>query len=315
MTNIGIRILLASVFAPLALAPDAIAQPRRNPPKPAPGAPAQPKPAPAASEAEQAIRKAADDYAKAFNARDFDAIGKQWTEMAELHQDSGATVRGRDAIVGIIRKAAAHRPKAAISIKVESVDMLGAGAARVRGTLVLKDEGEIGVWATRFSSLRVLEGGQWRLADSRETAISTASIEEMAWLVGSWSAESPLGKVTVSYEKALGDRGLVGKISVKQAEGPGMEVLEVIQVRDGEIRSWVFDSTGAKAEGFFEFDGTSFEKAMAGTPSDAVGGRVATWVQVISPSGEGKATTHMIERRIDGVGMPDAAPLTFKKVR
>ena len=59
MTNIGIRILLASVFAPLALAPDAIAQPRRNPPKPAPGAPAQPKPAPAASEAEQAIRKAA----------------------------------------------------------------------------------------------------------------------------------------------------------------------------------------------------------------------------------------------------------------
>ncbi|MBU6293931.1 MAG: DUF4440 domain-containing protein [Planctomycetes bacterium] len=310
MTNIGIRILLASVFAQLALAPDAIAQPRRNPPKPAPGAPAQSKPAPAASEAEQAIRKAADDYAKAFNARDFDAIGKQWTEMAELHQDSGATVRGRDSIVGIIRKAAAHRPKAAISIKVESVDMLGAGAARVRGTLVLKDEGEIGVWATRFSSLRVLEGGQWRLADSRETAISTASIEEMAWLVGSWSAESPLGKVTVSYEKALGDRGLVGKISVKPAEGPGMEVLEVIQVRDGEIRSWVFDSTGLSGEGYWEHDGARFNRTIHGVTED---GRPASSVIVLTRVSPETALWHPIERIRGDVRMPDLPSIKLTK--
>jgi hypothetical protein len=39
---------------------------------------------------------------------------------------------------------------------------------------------------------------------------------------------------------------------------------------------------------------------MSGTPSDAVRGRVAHWVQMISPTGEGRATTHMIERRIDG---------------
>jgi hypothetical protein len=38
-------------------------------------------------------------------------------------------------------------------------------------------------------------------------------------------------------------------------------------------------------------------------------------VQLISPTGEGRATTHMIERSIDGVVMPDAPPLNFKKIR
>jgi hypothetical protein len=42
---------------------------------------------------------------------------------------------------------------------------------------------------------------------------------------------------------------------------------------------------------------------------------VASWVQVISPTGEGRCTTHMIERSIDGVNLPDAMPLNFKKVR
>ena len=90
----------------------------------------------------------------------------------------------------------------------------------------------------------------------------------------------------------------------------------VIADRDaGLIRAWVFDSTGARAEGFFEWDGTSFEKVMSGTPSDAVRGRVAHWVQTISPAGEGRATTHMIERSIDGVALPDAPPMHFKKIR
>jgi hypothetical protein len=97
----------------------------------------------------------------------------------------------------------------------------------------------------------------------------------------------------------------------------GIEAMEVIHAdRDaGLIRAWVFDSTGARAEGFFEWDGTSFEKVMSGTPSDAVRGRVAHWVQMISPTGEGRATTHMIERSIDGVALPDAPPMHFKKIR
>ena len=111
------------------------------------------------------------------------------------------------------------------------------------------------------------------------------------------------------------------KITPKPGKAPllpnGIEALEVIHAdRDaGLIRSWVFDSTGARADGYFEFDGTSFEKVMAGTPSDAVRGRHARWVQVIAPAGDGKVTTHMIERTIDGAGLPDAQPLTFKKIR
>ena len=177
---------------------------------------------------------------------------------------------------------------------------------------------------TRFESLRVLENGKWRLAESFVEPSQAHALDDLDWMLGTWQADvADRATIQISYEKALGGYCIVGKTKFMPKPGKatllpnGIEALEVIHAdRDaGLIRSWVFDSTGAKAEGFFEFDGTSFEKVMSGTPSDAVRGRVATWVQVISPSGEGKATTHMIERRIDGVNLPDAAPLTFKKVR
>jgi photosystem II stability/assembly factor-like uncharacterized protein len=157
-----------------------------------------------------------------------------------------------------------------------------------------------------------------------ELATNVGAIYATSDAGNSWQAEvADRATIEITYEKALGGYCIVGKTKIMPKPGKatllpnGIEALEVIHAdRDaGLIRAWVFDSTGAKAEGFFEFDGTSFEKVMSGTPSDAVRGRVATWVQVISPSGEGKATTHMIERTIDGVDLPDAAPLTFKKVR
>lgn len=324
MRNIGIRIAVASFLAwGVWQGTEALAQPRRPAARPnsgevplrnpqvaaeaGQGRPALPEP-PAA----QAIRKAADDYAKAFNSRDFAAIGNQWTALAEMHQDNGTTTRGREAIVAVIKNAANHRPKSTINVSVESVDMLGNGAARVRGTIVLKDEGEVGVWATRFSSLRVLEDGQWRLADTKETAIATAAIEDLAWLAGSWTANSPLGQVTVTYEKTLANKGLLGKISVKPATGPATEVVEVIQARDGEIRSWVFDSTGLSGEGYWEHDGARFNRTIHGVTAD---GSPASSVIVLTRVSPDTVLWHAIERIRGSERMPDLPSIKLAKVK
>jgi hypothetical protein len=163
-----------------------------------------------------------------------------------------------------------------------------------------------------------------RLAEPRVTPAHVAALDDLDWMLGTWQADvADRATIEITYEKALGGYCIVGKTKIMPKPGKatllpnGIEALEVIHAdRDaGLIRAWVFDSTGAKAEGFFEFDGTSFEKVMSGTPSDAVRGRRANWVQVIAPGGDGKVTTHMIERTIDGVGLPDARPLTFKKIR
>ena len=151
-----------------------------------------------------------------------------------------------------------------------------------------------------------------------------AALDDLEWILGTWQAEvADRATIQITYEKALGGYAIVGRTKITPKPGKatllpeGIEALEVIHAdrEAGLIRAWVSDSTGARADGHFEFDGTSFEKVMSGTPSDAIPGRRASWVQLISPGGEGKVTTHMIERTIDGVGLPDAEPLTFTKVR
>lgn len=307
-----VALLAASVWGGMALH----AQPRR------PGLRPMPKPAPQSEEkpatdsakpsgVESTIRAAAEDYVKAFNARDFAALGQQWTDQAELHTDGGDVVRGRNAIVALIKAAANHRPKSRISIDIESITMLGASAARVHGTLHLKDEGEIGTWATRFSSLRVLESDQWRLAESRETSIATASIEDLAWLAGTWKGVGPAGDLTIRYEKALGNKGLIGKITGKLPMGD-FEVIEVVQLRDGELRTWIFDSTGLSGEGLWEHDGARFNRTIHGTSAN---GATASSVQVVTRTSPDSFLWNPIERMREGKRLPDLAPVKFTRVK
>lgn len=269
------------------------------------------------------LRKASAAYAEAFTKNDFAALADQWTPRATL-VEGGTRLEGRDAIVDSIKLWRARHPQATLAVELRDVELVAEPIARVSGVMrFTKKPGDAPV-ESRFTGLRVREGGVWRLAESRVTPAHVAALDDLDWMLGTWQAEvGDRATIEIAYEKALGGYCIVGKTKITPKPGKatllprGIEALEVIHAdRDaGLIRSWVFDSTGAKAEGFFEFDGTSFEKVMAGTPSDAVRGRAATWVQVIAPSGEGKATTHMIERTIDGVELPDAQPLTFKKIR
>ncbi len=269
------------------------------------------------------LRKASAAYAEAFTKGDFAALADQWTTRAEL-VEGGTRLEGREAIVDSIKLWRERHPQASLAIELTDVVMVAEPIARVTGVMRFTNKPGDKPLESRFTGLRVKEGSVWRLAESRVTPAHVAALDDLDWMLGTWQADvADRATIQITYEKALGGYCIVGKTKFMPKPGKatllpnGIEALEVIHAdRDaGLIRSWVFDSTGAKAEGFFEFDGTSFEKVMSGTPSDAVRGRVATWVQVISPSGEGKATTHMIERRIDGVNLPDAAPLTFKKVR
>ena len=269
------------------------------------------------------LKKASAAYAEAFTKGDFAALADQWTTRAEL-VEGGTRLEGCEAIVESLKLWRARHPQATLAIELSDVEMVADPIARVAGVMRFTKKPGDKPLESRFTGLRVKEGSVWRLAESRVTPAHMAALDDLDWMLGTWQADvADRATIEIAYEKALGGYCIVGKTKIMPKPGKatllpnGIEALEVIHAdRDaGLIRSWVFDSTGAKAEGFFEFDGTSFEKVMSGTPSDAVRGRVATWVQVISPSGEGKTTTHMIERRIDGVELPDAAPLTFKKVR
>ena len=146
---------------------------------------------------------------------------------------------------------------------------------------------------------------------------AAAGLDDLAWLVGSWQAtDAKEGTtVTLTYEKAVGGHALIGRTKIVPKQGDTIETIDVIHAdrATGRVRSWLFDSTGARAEGVFSSDGMAFNRTFAGTPADGAG-RTA-WTQVIVPGGEGRFTIQSIDRSLDGQPLPDHPPLHFKKLR
>ncbi len=268
----------------------------------------------AADGIEADLRTATAAYADAYNKRDYPALAAQWTERAEL-VEGGARVAGRDAIVASIRGWLERHPQARLAVTVTDVDHVAGPLARVRGRLVFtKKPGDKPV-ESPFESLRVLEDGSWRIAESFVAPSPAAALDDLAWLVGTWQAtDAKEGTaVTLTYEKAVGGHALVGRTKIVPKQGTTIESLDVTHAdrAAGLVRSWLFDSTGARAAGVFSSDGTTFNRTFVGTTADGAG-RTA-WTQVIVPGGEGRFTLQSIDRTLNGQPLPDNPPLHFRK--
>lgn len=255
-------------------------------------------------------------YADAYNARNFEALADQWVDQADLIE-GGSRVTGRDAIVKSIRGWLEKHAEARIQVDVERVDLVAKTLARVDGVILFSPSKEEPPIPSRFSSLRVLEDGTWRLVESVVAPSHAAALHDLGWLIGSWQATDDKTGMTVdlTVEKAAGGFALVGRTTMRSKTGATREAIEVIHADrdDGLIRTSIIDSLGAHAEGVIEGDGMTLNRVLTGVPGDAVAGSRVQYVQTLVPGGEGQFTLHSIERSIDGRPVPDGSPLHFTK--
>ena len=268
-----------------------------------------------AADAVPAALAASADYVEAFNDRDYDALASQWTADAEL-VEGGSRVVGREQIVASIRGWLDRHPAARIGIEVGTVTPLAETLARVEGIMTFSRTADALPVVSRFVSLRVLEEGSWKLAESVVEPASAAAVEDLDWLLGSWSSTSADGgSIQATFEKVVGGHAILGRMTVTAADGSTLEAIEIIHADRiaHALRSWVFDSRGATATGLIESDGITLNRTLVGTPSPTSGGRRSSWVQLIMPGGADAFTLHSIERSIDGRRLPDADPLHFRR--
>ena len=264
----------------------------------------------------QAIEQASSAYVEAYNARNYEALADQWVAQAELIE-GGGRVTGRDEIMKSIRGWLDKHAGASIQIDVERVDLVAKALARVDGVILFSPSSDETPIPSRFSSLRVLEDGAWRLVESVVAPSHAAALHDLGWLVGTWQASEDKTGMTVDLvvEKAAGGFALVGRTTMRSKTGATREALEVIHADrdDGLIRTSIIDSLGAHAEGVIEGDGMTLNRVLTGVPCDAVAGSRVQYVQTAVPGGEGQFTLHSIERSIDGRPAPDGSPLHFTK--
>ncbi len=263
----------------------------------------------------EALVEATAAYVGAFNARRYDALADQWTDHAEL-VEGGGRVSGRGAIVESIRRWLEANPEARMAIALDGVKPLGAGLARIRGTIEFTEKPGAKPVSTRFETLRVLEEGRWRIAESVVQPSQVEALDALDWMIGSWKATDGDGSVEATYQRVAGGHLILGGIRIR-GTGEELDVVELIHPdkASGTVRSWIFDSTGARAEGVFETDGTVFNRRFVGTTADGAEGTEARWVQSIVPTGPRTYTVQSIERTLDGRSLPDRKPIHFTRQR
>lgn len=268
--------------------------------------------------AEQAIREAAAAYAAAFNEGDLDAVAAQWAEQAEL-VEAETRFSGRDAIMAAIGSGLDQAPGMTMGIDVDDVIFISPSLARVSGTLQVQFGKEEPGRRSGFTSLRVLEGDAWLLAESTVTPRYDDAIETVAWLAGTWSGQSPLG-LPVSFRSKLDLDGhvLISELTIQAAGPEGATVFQAIDTvhadrQTGELRCWSFDSTGARAEGSVVSDGIRINRILTGTSPAGPAGGQSRWVQVITPLDDNRIAVQSIERSIDGQPLPDTDVLILTR--
>jgi uncharacterized protein (TIGR02246 family) len=271
---------------------------------------AEPKSAPSESEAE--IRKVNTDYAAAMMAGDLDAIMAYWAADADYVDETGKMTKGSDKIAELFRKALPDLKGTKVAVRVNSLKFL-------RPEICLEDGSVEKTSATgtkvsdRFAVVWTRTAGKWLISNARELAaeaneppsIAAVQLKDLEWLVGEWVDESPKVDVTLNVKWATKKAFLLMDYVVKRE---GEEPLEV-SVRIGwdghnnRIRSWIFDSAGGFAEGYWRRDGNRWLVGTSGIlPDGGIGGSTNVYEFVDANSFVWRA----LEREVDGQPLADA---------
>jgi uncharacterized protein (TIGR02246 family) len=262
-----------------------------------------------------AVRETNRAYAAAFAKGDAKAIAALWTENAEYDGLDAEPLRGRAAIEAAYAQFFKDNPAATLEAKVQSVRLLGAGAAVEEGSLQSKRSDKKEAGETRFSAFLVKEGTAWRFASVREWSAEVTdpvTLDDLAWLEGEWSAKGEQREIRLTYTRDDAKTFLHGKYTTSQ---DGKVVRSGTQIigkdPNGGLRSWQFENDGGFAEWTWVREGGKWVIEGAGTLPD---GSEQTASHLLVPVNKDNFTWQLLEHSSDGVSEPELPPVKVSRV-
>jgi uncharacterized protein (TIGR02246 family) len=305
---LGLFLTLAGVARPQGAAPRA---PSAAPVTQA----AAPRPqSPAPTEAEAAVRASMAAFAKAYASRDATMMASLWTEGGELKNDSGVSVRGRDALRETFGALLAKAPSAAAEVETAEVRFLSPATAVAEGRVTVRAGAASAPSRARFRALLVREPDGWRLAELSETAEAAASVRDLEWLVGEWKSVAGQGaEILTSYGWDANKKFLLSRFTLKEKtlQVGGTQVIGV-DPATSTLHSWTFEASGGVAEADWSRDGDHWVLDATGTLAD---GRTLTETNVLRRIDNDTFTWQSIDRQLDDEPLADLPPVKVTRVR
>jgi uncharacterized protein (TIGR02246 family) len=271
--------------------------------------------APEARDADRAaVAAAMQSLAQAFEARDAKRLAQLWTAEGAYENDRGVSVQGREALEQGFAKVFAKTPELTVALRSESVRFLSANTAIDEGRASIRRGLAEPLTEAEYEALLVREGDQWLIAQLRDAEIVDASIDELAWLVGTW--KTPAGEdaeIVTSYAWNDGKTFLRVHFScTDKSQAVSGDQMIGVDPATGQIHAWIFGDDGGVGESQWQRDGDHWTIAAAGTLDD---GSTLVETNVLRRIDDDTFTWQSIGRALDDAPLPDQPPVRVTRVK
>jgi uncharacterized protein (TIGR02246 family) len=263
-----------------------------------------------------AISQSADKFAEAFAKKDAKAIAALFTAEAEYVNADGTVFHGRAAIEAELSATFAAGPPGKVAIELVSIRPVAAGLVVEDGVSTFRSNEDDASTQTRYTATHLRQpDGSWLMASVRELSEPAVSahdrLKSLAWLLGRWREENPDSVVNTEWKWTHDGTALLAHFTTRHASGDAKTGSHRVgwDAERKQFRSWIFDSTGGFADGWWTADDDgSWSVSLHGV--DAEGSRVAT---LLSYTHDDDALTITQNQRVrGGVTLPS---ITSRVVR
>jgi uncharacterized protein (TIGR02246 family) len=242
-------------------------------------------------------------------ARDLAAF---WTDRGEYVRGDDLTIRGRENIEKAYAATLKQREPAEFELQSESVRFLADETALHEGTFLVKRPHAAERARSRFVILYVRVNSQWHIGLLREWP-EGPSLQELAWLVGTWTSASEGADVRAAFEWTENRKFLRGNFTMKQEDRAvsGFQVI-ALDPATGSIKAWTFGGDGDLGEAVWSRTEKGWSVKTTGVTSE---GDPVTTTTLITPIDEDSFTWQSVERTVDGEKQPDVGPVKVVRAR
>jgi len=274
-------------------------------------------PGPAHPQDEKAIRRAAEAFAKAYNAGDAKAIASLFVVDGQIVSEEGQSTQGRKGIEQVFAGIFKEHPKTHMDLAVGSICFIGPHIAIEDGMTTVTDAADEPAQHSPYTVVHAGQNGKWLMASARDLPDDTPTPEEqlkqLQWMIGDWVDESPEALVMTSYRWTDNQCYILSEFKIQVGGRPLMTGTQRIgwDPLAKNIRSWVFDSEGGFGEGIWTREGNHWIVKMTGVMRD---GKIASATNIITRVSKDRMTWQQRDRIVGGEKTPDIAkvPITRK---
>lgn len=278
--------------------------------------PPQLKPQPAA---EQAVRKAAQEFDAAFNSGSADKVAALWTADAEYVDEDGRRYVGRDTIKKEYAGFFAANPHTKIQSATDSVRLVNGTIAIEDGRAMLDPPPAGAPGTSRYTAVYVQEGGvdgKWLLSSVHDMRVERPSnyhqMDDFEWLIGTWHTTN--GKMQLETKcRWLANKSFIERTYVVSDGGlPTSSGLQIIGWDPDlqQLCSWTFSSDAGHAKNVWTPQGGGWTSQSSGVQGDGTKTTGVTSLRRIDDNTLGWKST---DRTAGGVRLPDLKEVILKR--